>query len=127
MKSIKIFTLLLFTIALLFPAKISAVKAYPFPFEVQQPNGEVITIQLHGDEYFNYITVADNFVVVQNEEGYYTFAEINDSGTIIPGRTIVANSILKSNDNNFLKANSNEFIKKAKASAQSRKLKRMEN
>ena len=128
MKSLKIAAFLLLTIMLCFPVNVSAVKAYPFPIEVMQPNGEKISIQLHGDEYFHYTTTAtDNFVVEKNKAGYYTFAEINDSGKIIPGEKIVSNNILKSDGNNFLKANSDEFIKKIKISAQKQKLEKLKN
>ena len=114
----KLFALLLVTMALCSPEQVLAVKAYPHPIEVKQPDGEVITIQLNGDEFFHYTTtVAGNFVVAQNKEGYYTFAEINNSGKMIPGEKIVSNNILKSDNNNFLKANSDEFIKIIKSSA----------
>jgi len=98
MKFTNIFALLLLTIALCFPAKITAVKAYPFPIEVQQPNGELIAIQLHGDEYFHYATTSDNLLVTQNEEGYY-----------LP------------------KANSDEFLKAMKISAKKQKLENLKN
>ena len=127
MKLFKIFALLLLAIALCFPAKISAVKAYPFPFEVQQPNGETITIQAHGDEFFHYATTVDGYIIDVDNEGYFTFAEINSEGYIQAGKVRVSENVLKSGNNSLLKANSPEFIQKIKQPALSRRVDKVKN
>ncbi len=38
--------------------------AYPFPIKVVQPDGSVITIQMHGDEYANWATCGNRLVVL---------------------------------------------------------------
>jgi len=120
-KNIKaVITVLLPAIALCFPLQISAVRAYPYPVEVKQPNGEVITIQAHGDEFAHYVTTADGYVVAVDSEGYFTFAEINDEGHILPGKIRVSENTLKSDNHSFLKANSPEFIQKFKNAASKR-------
>ena len=114
MKTIKVFAFLLLTIMLCFPIYVSAVRAYPYPVEVKQPNGETITIQAHGDEFFHYVTTIDGYVVDVDSEGYFTFAEINSKGYIRPGKVRVSESALISDNKSFLKANSPEFIEKVK-------------
>lgn len=48
----------------------SATVAYPYPIKVTQPDGSVITIQLHGDEYCHWIT-CDGQMVEKGEDGYF--------------------------------------------------------
>ncbi len=116
MKGIKIFTFLLLTIGICFPVYVSAVKAYPFPIEVMQPNGEAITIQTHGDEFFHYTATTDGYVVAVDDDGYFTFAEINDEGNIQPGKVRVSGSTLRNSNQSFLKTDSPEFLGKIKKS-----------
>ncbi len=97
-----------------------AIPAYPFPLEIKQPNGEIISVRLHGDEYFHYKTSGDNYVVEIDENGYYTFAEISEKGQIIAGKIKVSSNSLRSTSNNFLKADSPEFIEKVLTPATSK-------
>lgn len=48
----------------------SATIAYPYPIKVVQPDGSVITIQMHGDENFHWVT-SDGKVVEKAPDGYY--------------------------------------------------------
>lgn len=49
-----------------------AVPADPTPFKYTQPDGTVITLQLHGDEFFHWITnYITGEVVVRDASGYY--------------------------------------------------------
>ncbi len=53
-----------------------AVPADPTPGLVTQPDGSKLTVVLHGDEFFNYLTTSDGYTVVKNDAGYYTYARI---------------------------------------------------
>ena len=55
----------------------NAVPADSMPGQVTQPDGSKLTVQLHGDEFFNYLTTIDGYTVVQNEAGYYTYARLD--------------------------------------------------
>ena len=50
---------------------LSAVPAYPGKIQVTQPDGSVITIRLHGDEWFHYITDEGGRVVARDADGFY--------------------------------------------------------
>ncbi|MBR5726474.1 MAG: M6 family metalloprotease domain-containing protein [Muribaculaceae bacterium] len=54
-----------------------AVPADPAPATVHQPDGTTLTLILHGDEFFNYLTTSDGYTVVQNKAGYYTYARLD--------------------------------------------------
>lgn len=56
---------------------VQAVPAYPFPFEVKQPDGTSITIQMMGDEHGYLMMTDDGYPVVQNQQtGTYEYATI---------------------------------------------------
>ena len=64
---------ILATLALLLSAlyTLSASPAYPGKIRVQQPDGTYILIQIHGDEWFNYITDEKGQVIAQDADGFY--------------------------------------------------------
>lgn len=55
-----------------------AVPAYPGTSKVQQPDGTYVTIRLVGDEWCHFHTTADGYSVVQDDRGYYVYAEKKD-------------------------------------------------
>ena len=55
---------------------LSAVPAYPWPIRVTQPDGSVITIRIHGDEWFHYVTDDRGQVVARGIDGFYRPAEM---------------------------------------------------
>ena len=72
-------TLLLWFILPFFMSKAYAVPVYPHPIDVTQPDGSVLTIQMHGDEHFNYVTTSDGYLLKYNSAGSYEYARfIND-------------------------------------------------
>ena len=63
----------------------SAVPADPTPQQVSQPDGSKLTVVLHGDEFFNYLTTIDGYTVVKNEAGYYTYAQLDGNRLVASG------------------------------------------
>lgn len=55
----------------------NAVIAYPHPIEVTQPDGSVITIRLHGDEYLHWATCG-NSLVEKGPDGYWHYTSFGD-------------------------------------------------
>jgi len=60
-----------------------AVKAYPFPVAVTQPDGTSITIVLHGNEFHHYKTSEDGYLLKENVKGFLTYATLSTAGEII--------------------------------------------
>lgn len=69
---------ILATLALLLGAFhiLSAVPAYPGKIRVTQPDGSVITIRIHGDEWFHYVTDENGQVVARGADGFYRPAQM---------------------------------------------------
>lgn len=61
----------------------SNVPATPHPIELEQPNGDSITIRLFGDENSSYRTTIDGYVIEENKKGYYCYAKINCRDEIV--------------------------------------------
>lgn len=51
-----------------------AVPARPTPLDMVQPNGDTITVRLHGDEWFHFYTTIDGYLIAKNDKGYYCYA-----------------------------------------------------
>ena len=64
---------ILATLALLLGALhiLSAVPAYPGKIQVTQPDGSVITIRIHGDEWYHYATDDLGRVVARGADGFF--------------------------------------------------------
>jgi len=77
----KIFTII--TLTFLATVKIYAVPAYPYPVEYQLPDGTNITITLKGDENVNWATSEDGYTLLRNSDGYFEYAILDDSKSLI--------------------------------------------
>ena len=64
-----------------------AVPADPAPSTVLQPDGTSLTVVLHGDEFFNFMTTSDGYTVVKNAAGFYTYARL-DGDRLVAGDCI---------------------------------------
>ena len=56
-----------------------AVRAYPYPIQVRQPDGSTMTILLHGDEFYHFATTVDGRYVRKGPDGFF-----RTSGTDMP-------------------------------------------
>lgn len=68
---------ILATLALLLGALhiLSAIPAYPGKIQVTQPDGSVITIRVHGDEWYHYITDERGRVIARGADGFFRPAQ----------------------------------------------------
>ena len=82
----------------------SAVPAIPTPQKVTQPNGEELSVMIKGDEFYHYMTTADGYTIVKNEQGFYAY------GTLVNDEVVASNLIARdaemrsSSDNAWLQA-----------------------
>ena len=93
--------LTLLAAGLLVAAAVWAAPAINEEVNFQQPDGTTVSGRVHGDEYFNYRTTDDGYVIVENEEGYLEYAdpasaELKPSGYRVNGGGLRAASNFKS-------------------------------
>jgi M6 family metalloprotease-like protein len=92
-----------------------AVKAYPHPFTVTQPDGTQLTIHLQGDEFHHYKTSEDGYLLKQNAKGFLTYASTNKLGEIVESK-FIARNITKRSETEA------QFLKTVNQSAQLQKI-----
>lgn len=78
--------------ALLMAGSAAARPGWSQPLDVPQPDGTTITLLMHGDEFFNFITTADGYTVVKDADGYYHYAQRDTDGTLTPTAIIARNA-----------------------------------
>jgi M6 family metalloprotease-like protein len=74
-----------------------SIGAYPFPRDVQQPDGSMITLTIHGDEWFNWVTTIDGYRILKGGSGLFEYAAQLKSGEIVSSGTRASNPDKRSN------------------------------
>lgn len=69
-----------------FMTSIMAIPAPPYPIKVKQPNGKEVTIWLKGDERISWRESLDGYTLLQNKQGYITYAVMTKSGKLKPSK-----------------------------------------
>ncbi len=75
--------ILFLSLLALAPAILFSVPSYYLPITVTQPDGSSLTIQLHGDEFFNYKTTVDGYLIQEGKDGLFYFASLDNEGQIV--------------------------------------------
>jgi M6 family metalloprotease-like protein len=103
MKSTRIKTTLLFLLVIFTMQESFASIAYPYPVNVTQSDGSVITVIMQGDEHLKWAKTLDGYTVVYNTSGDFEYGIINTSGDLVPSgiraKNINARNVI---DKNFL-------------------------
>jgi M6 family metalloprotease-like protein len=113
MRRIASITTLLAFLFLINTQHLNAIRAYPNPVVITQPDGTLLTIRIHGDEFNHFRTTEDGYMVSQKANGFYTYSNIDLEGNKTE-TDIIARDIAKrtSKEINFLRsANKPENIK----------------
>ena len=83
MKRIFIFRCLLLMAAVLSAIWSYAGTAYPYPVQVNQPDGTTLTVILQGDENLSWAQSIDGYTLLYNAEGIYEYAILDNSGNLV--------------------------------------------
>ena len=73
---------ILFSFVVLSLSSSLAVTAYPDVLLYEQPDGTQLSIRLHGDEVFNYVTTEDGYLLTE-VDGVYDYATLTTDGRFI--------------------------------------------
>jgi M6 family metalloprotease-like protein len=75
-----------------------AIRAVHDPLKIQQPDGSILTLFLHGDEYSHFTTTEDGYAVMQDSTGTYMYAVKSSNGSLIPGNVEAHDIASRSNE-----------------------------
>lgn len=89
--------------ASLFSTTLSARPSWRMPADIVQPDGSIITLLLHGDEYLSYTTTIDGFTVVKDADGFYRYADCDNGKLVSTGITACNPDQRTKEQENFLK------------------------
>ena len=62
-----------------------AVRAFDQPVQFVQPDGVTVTVKIHGDDLFHYMTTLSGAPVMMDKDGYLCYAEFDGQGRMVPG------------------------------------------
>lgn len=62
--------------------KAQAVTSKPGPVDFKQPDGSVITLNMHGDEFIHWATTVDGYTILSAKSGYYEYAQMMPDGRL---------------------------------------------
>ncbi|MDR0790286.1 MAG: M6 family metalloprotease domain-containing protein [Bacteroidales bacterium] len=80
-----------------------AVPANPTPITIKQPNGKTLTLILQGDEHVNWAKTLDQYALVRNDEGFWSYGVLNEKGDMVASAFLAANKEERSaEENKFL-------------------------
>lgn len=68
--------------------------AIPIPIQITQPDGELLTIKLNGDEKIHWYSSVDGYTLMKNNDGYLCYAVNNVSGNL-EASTVIATDVEK--------------------------------
>lgn len=82
MKAFKLNIVLVLAISLL-PLTVKSVPASPFPSVRTLPDGRQLTVYLNGDEFFNYMTTGDGYLIRKSKDGFFNYLTKDTKGMLI--------------------------------------------
>ncbi|PLW98201.1 MAG: peptidase M6, partial [Marinilabiliales bacterium] len=80
-----------------------AVNAIPEKVTHTQPDGTVLTLTIHGDEFLHWLETTDGFVIHPGDDGglYYAVSDLN--GNLVPGNILAHNPEQRNqNENSYI-------------------------
>ena len=112
-------------LACIFSFPTYAIKAYPHPITLTQPDGSTLTIRLHGDEFSRFRTTVDGYLIVENTQGFFEYATVDADGNIYSTQRRARNIDVRTNDDvQFLsKINNATNIERVKSATRPSKMK----
>lgn len=85
-------TITLFMLMALISIGAFAIPANKQAITIRQPNGKTLTFVLGGDEYVNWATTLDQYTLVRNSEGVFTYGVLDANGDLVASKYVASNA-----------------------------------
>ena len=85
-------TITLFMLMALISIGAFAIPANKQAITIRQPNGKTLTFVLSGDEYVNWATTLDQYTLVRNSEGVFTYGVLDANGDLVASKYVASNA-----------------------------------
>jgi len=103
-------------IMILFQPASKAIPADPNAvFDIQQPDGTILSIKPVGDERNGFFTTLDGYTVLKATDNIYYYADIESDGALIPTTVIAHNELDRTTDEIMFISNQAKLIKPSSA------------
>ena len=81
---------------MLFLLTVVGMEAFAIPANrqavtIKQPNGKMLTFILGGDENVNWARTIDQYTLVRNQEGFFTYGVLNEKGDLVASNYLAVN------------------------------------
>lgn len=78
----KKFSALILSLALGFSVNVYGIKSNPRPITVVQPDGTTLTVRIHGDENFHYMTTVDGYLIRKDKDGFFKYERLDEKNKL---------------------------------------------
>lgn len=102
---------LLAFVMLMLSLEMQGVPAKPGMFGYTQPDGTVLNVNLHGDEYCHYYETVDNILLKHNAAGFLTYACLDNQGQVAASEFIARDALMRTEgERRFIAAQNRDDI-----------------
>ena len=107
-------TTLMLSLLVLCALQMWGIPAAPWPVVKTQPDGTQINVRINGDEFYSFYTSLDGYTLMQNAQGYWTYAQRNAAGDLEASAVVARDEQQRSSaDEAFLSTLSKRMVAKS--------------
>jgi M6 family metalloprotease-like protein len=85
--------LLILLVSIMANAQRSICPASPYPMQIKQADGSVLTIRIHGNEAIHHKETEEGYTILPNAQGIYEYAILDNNGYLVLSGMKAANQI----------------------------------
>lgn len=92
-----------------------AVNAYPHLVSFTQPDNDIVSIYIKGDEKVHWMESEDGYSLLYNNDGYLVYAMQNEKGEMVPSNIVARNQASRTAEAKAFLANTPKYLRYTKS------------